>query len=154
VPEKLGTFGRQDLRSCAGDVGMSKADLTVLKRSPNFAAIRECSRLWREQHSRAIEAGDANWAEHAEKCAQRFEAYLVRERPTPRIASSCPSVDDAMRTDFGIQEDPALAVDDVGLEPGPIVQACLLSPSERSEREMDRLLRTRLKTARLSRTPS
>jgi hypothetical protein len=55
----------------------------MLKSSHNLAVLNECTRLWREEQSRAIDAGDAIRAAHAEKCAQRFEAYLVQGRRIP-----------------------------------------------------------------------
>jgi hypothetical protein len=43
-------------------------------------SIRQCAQWWREEEARAIERGDGITAAHAEKCAQRFEAYRFHQR--------------------------------------------------------------------------
>jgi hypothetical protein len=45
-------------------------------------SIRQCAHWWRNEQARAIERGDAITAAHAEKCAQRFEAYRAGPRGT------------------------------------------------------------------------
>jgi hypothetical protein len=95
--------------SCTCDERIGKADLTVLKSSHNLAALGECTRLWREEQSRAIDAGDAAWATHAENCAQRFEAYLVQGRRTPRVATSHPAAHAASETGFALLKYPPSA---------------------------------------------
>jgi hypothetical protein len=40
----------------------------------------QCAQWWRKEQARAIRRGDAITAAHAEKCAQRFEAYRAGQR--------------------------------------------------------------------------